>query len=628
MTDQAPPPAEAPLLRTLSPALRGLEHGLRAWLDGPRRYPLATKQRAALEGMAADLRRQADALEAERPLLVAVLMGGTGVGKSSLLNALAGGAIARASFHRPTTRDPVVYYHESVKPDRLDAALRSCRLVPHDRGSLAQKIIVDTPDLDSNDLANRERLHHVLPVADVVLYVGSQEKYHDDIGWQLFMQQRKRRAFAFVLNKWDRCVHGAGASGLRPDEDLLRDLKSEGFENPLLFRTCAQEWIDAANQSASADGAGPVARPVPGDLPEGEQFADLLQWLEMGLTRLEIEAIKARGVGQLLSQLEHALQEVCPPDLTEAAARTRKAWEAPLAEEAAATTEVLLNTLEPYQAEIEHHFTVESQRRFRGIMAGYLHLFNRMQYLGVSLRDKVPFIPKPREAVTAPAAWDAARFARAASDVAGNRQLDARGKALANRLLVDADAQGYPLKVLADPVESAAKADWRQRYARAMNEVLHEVEKHRSDPTGPRRATRAVLGFLSDWLPPLAFLAGLVFFLLKFFHAWGDKTPPIDWLDLVLPFAVLLAVLIVLHILIALLLPMRWSAIRGEFKTRLEKRLLQELAGVYGPVPEDVAALLQAERRQVEKLAAETRDVSSWLRQREESASVAGLYGK
>ena len=32
---------------------------------------------------------------------------------------------------------------------------------------------------------------HVLPVADVVLYVGSQEKYHDEIGWQLFLQQRQ-----------------------------------------------------------------------------------------------------------------------------------------------------------------------------------------------------------------------------------------------------------------------------------------------------------------------------------------------------------------------------------------------------------------------------------------------------
>src|SRR5262249_49353822 len=152
----------------------------------------------------------------------------TGVGKSSLLNALAGGRIAQASFTRPTTRDPIVYYHESVKPDRLDPALQVCRLVPHDRPALEHKILVDTPDLGSNDLANRDKLLRLLPVADVVLYVGSQEKYHDKLGWELFLQQRKRRAFAFVLNKWDRCLH-AGADGVRPDADLLRDLEAEGF---------------------------------------------------------------------------------------------------------------------------------------------------------------------------------------------------------------------------------------------------------------------------------------------------------------------------------------------------------------------------------------------------------------
>src|SRR5205823_14556278 len=142
-----------------------------------------------------------------------------------------------------------------------DPVLRHCRLVPHDRPALEHKILVDTPDLDSNDLSNREKLMRILPVADVVLYVGSQEKYHDKLGWEVFLQHRKRRAFAFVMNKWDRCVQGNGA--LRPDLDLLHDLREEGFEDPLLFRTCAQVWLDRSKGSA-------VASP-----PDGEQFEEL-----------------------------------------------------------------------------------------------------------------------------------------------------------------------------------------------------------------------------------------------------------------------------------------------------------------------------------------------------------------
>src|SRR4029077_11326880 len=134
-------------------------------------------------------------------------------------------------------------------------------------------------------------------------------------------------------------------SGLRPDEDLARDLEAEGFKNPLIFRTCANRWLERQTD-LTANGNGMsndnLLEPPP-NLPQGEQFADLFKWLELGLTRLEVEAIKARGVTQMLKHLEQALSEASPPDLTEAAAKTKAAWMRILTEESGSMTEVLLD---------------------------------------------------------------------------------------------------------------------------------------------------------------------------------------------------------------------------------------------------------------------------------------------
>ena len=603
------PAAPEPFLRTLAPLLRGLDRHLRAWLDAGRRFPVPAVARAEVEGLADDLRRKADALDVDRPALVVMLMGGTGVGKSTLLNALAGGAVAQSGFTRPTTRDPVVYFHHDLHADRLDPALRLCRLVRHDRDALAQKILVDTPDIDSNDLANRDKLLALLPVADVVLYVGSQEKYHDRVGWELFKDQRRRRAFAFVLNKWDRCLH-AGAAGLRPDEDLLRDLHAEGFAEPRLFRTSARHWVEA-------DGTPP-------DLPPGEQFSALRDWLETGLTRLEVEAVKARGVGQLLAQVETAAGAVRPPDLSAEAAKVLAAWDRVLATEADAQSEVLVGTLEPYQHEVEHHFSVRGQGRFRGLMAGYLRVTTKLKYAGAGLRDKLPLGPRLGTRVDTPADWDLGAFAQASARAAGDRVLGQRMTALANRLVVEADQRGFPVAVLGDVTAAAARLDWEDKVTRALVDALAEVEREATTPTGWRKYVRGAVTLLGNLLPEGIFLGSFIVLFWQIFVA-GVVTTLVHFL---LPVYSTLAVLVMLHLLIVMVLPIRWPAIRGEFRSRLGRKVRGELDRAFVPLPKEAAAAVLTERRQAEYLVTETRQVADWLRERERAARVDELYGK
>jgi hypothetical protein len=94
-----------------------------------------------------------------------------------------------------------------------------------------------------------------------------------------------------------------------------------------------------------------------------------------------------------------------------------------------------------------------------------------------------------------------------------------------------------------------------------------------------------------------------------------------------IPPAAAVLVMFMLYVIIVLVLPIRWKAIRGTFQRTLAMRLKEELVGAYASIPGELAEALARERRLIDQLIDEVRELADWLRQREQAATIAGLYG-
>lgn len=176
---------------------------------------------------------------------VLALVGGTGVGKSSLLNALAGTTVSAASARRPTTAEPIAWVpgpdREALGP--LLEWLGVSEVREHGSEGLGSVAILDLPDMDSVVGAHRERVEALLPLVDAVAWVTDLEKYHDAILHDGFLRTWIPRLDrqAVVVNKADRLTDGDRP---RIRRDLERDLAqrltvSEQETVPVLMTTAA-----------------------------------------------------------------------------------------------------------------------------------------------------------------------------------------------------------------------------------------------------------------------------------------------------------------------------------------------------------------------------------------------------
>jgi len=226
-----------------------------------------------------------------RPLVVA-FFGGTGVGKSSLLNRLAGETIARTGVERPTSREVTIYVHAGVQLAALPSELpvEQVQVRRHSMDDRRDVLWIDAPDIDSAHERNRALALAWLPHVDLLVYVVSPERYRDDVGWRVLQQRGAKHGWIFVLNRWDE---GDASQA----DDFAQMLRAAGFNDPLLVCTCC---LETAPPLPTADGFDHIE----------EMIRSLLA--EHGVRELERVGQRARLLE--LRDALHAARQRCGDD--------------------------------------------------------------------------------------------------------------------------------------------------------------------------------------------------------------------------------------------------------------------------------------------------------------------------
>ncbi len=262
--------------------------------------------------------------------LLAVAGGSTGAGKSTLVNSIVGEAVSVAGARRPTTRAPVLVCHPEDSRWFTEANLlpKLTRTVTEGVGlRIVQSAaipsglaLLDAPDIDSVEEANRVLAEQLLAAADLWLFVTTAIRYADAVPWELLTDARNRgTSLAIILNR----VPPGAAGEVAPH--LTEMLAEHGLGSTRMFTVDEQQlspdgllpqrsvqelktWLDDLAQSAAerakvvrqtVDGAIKALEPTAARLAaEADAQSEAVDSLKdsVGIAYREAEIQVAQGV--------------------------------------------------------------------------------------------------------------------------------------------------------------------------------------------------------------------------------------------------------------------------------------------------------------------------------------------
>jgi GTP-binding protein EngB required for normal cell division len=181
------------------------------------------------------LERAGERLRLSAAHTVVTLAGGTGSGKSSLFNALAGATFSPAAVTRPATRSAhaCVWGMQGAAPLldwlRIERRYRYARASALDAGeaALSGLLLLDLPDHDSVAAGAATEVDRLISQADLMVWVLDPQKYADAAVHNRFLAPLARHAnvTTVALNQCDLLTPQQASDC---EDDLRRLLDSEG----------------------------------------------------------------------------------------------------------------------------------------------------------------------------------------------------------------------------------------------------------------------------------------------------------------------------------------------------------------------------------------------------------------